>query len=104
MARKRKNIHSNQADGQRDSVVGGAAAPTTYPMHAGNGASPSNTAPANCTGSLSGTTILRTGIDSIPRSGDGSLLSPGHWVVDAVSDNQRACAGCITNRCLASKT
>lgn len=80
MVRKSINIQLNQADGQRDSVVGGAAAPTTYPMHAGNtetrGASPSNTAPANCTDSLSGTTILRTGIDSIYVSCPGTLSEP----------------------------
>ena len=72
-----KNTRSNSTGGERDSVVGGAAAPTTYPKRAGNaetrGAPPSNTAPSNCTDSLSGTTILRAGIDSLYVSCKGRI-------------------------------
>ena len=77
MAQNSKDSTTTSADGLRDSVVGGTAAPTTYPKRAGSaetrGAPPSNTAPANCTDSLSGATILRVGIDSLYVSCKGQI-------------------------------
>ena len=52
----------------------GAARP--HSLSSGNclsGASPSNTAPPNCTGSIEGTKILRTGVDSLYLSYRGKL-------------------------------